>query len=129
MRTRRIVALCLILAVIGSYVVYEQLTSSITPYTPVSELMEKPSEYYGRQVQVTGIVKEGSVERVGATLTFILADNRSSIEVTYFGVYPSGFQEGNEVVVIGTLQDSVLQAEKVLVKCPSKYEELPEASE
>jgi cytochrome c-type biogenesis protein CcmE len=91
--------------------------------------MEKPSEYYGRQVQVTGIVKEGSVERVGATLTFILADNRSSIEVTYFGVYPSGFQEGNEVVVIGTLQDSVLQAEKVLVKCPSKYEELPEASE
>ena len=124
------VVLCIIIVVAGGYVVYEQLMSSVNPYISVSELVEKPKDYYGQQVQVMGVVEDGSVKRMGANLTFILTDNASSVKVIYYGDFPSGFQEGNPIVVIGTFQPGLLvQAEKILVKCPSKYEETTNPSE
>jgi cytochrome c-type biogenesis protein CcmE len=39
---------------------------------------------------------------------------------------PGNFNEATQVVAIGRYRDGVLEAEKLLVKCPSKYQGLDE---
>lgn len=123
------IALFLILVVVGGYMVYNHLIDSINPYLTVSELHNTPEKYYGRTIQVTGISNVGSIERAGEYITLTISDVSSSVEVIYSGVLPSGFQEGNSVVVIGIFKsDGSIEADKILVKCPSKYEEAEKTS-
>ena len=39
---------------------------------------------------------------------------------------PGNFNEATQVVAIGRYRDGVLEAEKLLVKCPSKYQGIEE---
>jgi cytochrome c-type biogenesis protein CcmE len=42
--------------------------------------------------------------------------------VTYRGTRPANFKDAISIVAIGRYQDGRIDAEKLLVKCPSKYQ-------
>jgi cytochrome c-type biogenesis protein CcmE len=42
--------------------------------------------------------------------------------VTYRDVKPANFEEAVSIVAIGTYRTGAFHAEKLLVKCPSKYQ-------
>ncbi len=42
--------------------------------------------------------------------------------VVYYGVVPGNFDQATSVVLIGKPEDSSFVADKMLVKCPSKYQ-------
>jgi cytochrome c-type biogenesis protein CcmE len=44
--------------------------------------------------------------------------------VVYRGVKPGNFDQAEKVVVVGKIEGDVLQASQILVKCPSKYDDL-----
>lgn len=44
------------------------------------------------------------------------------IPVVYQGIKPDMFTEGRDVIIDGEFKDGVLQANKLLTQCPSKYE-------
>lgn len=90
-------------------------------YTPSQLLTEKVPD--GRRIQVGGMVQKGSLQREGKSLTvhFVISDFKQQLPVTYTGILPDLFKEGQGVIANGTLQNGQLQAEEVLAKHDEKY--------
>ena len=76
-------------------------------------------------VQVMGSLEKGS-ERYDAgkqELSFsILDDHGRNLPVVYRGIKPANFRDALSIVAIGRYEAGALHAEKLLVKCPSKYQ-------
>ncbi len=89
-------------------------------YSP-SELAEAP---HGRAIRLGGLVEEDSVERQAGSLTvsFRITDLTASVPVTYSGLLPDLFREGQGVITEGTLgADGVFVAREVLAKHDENY--------
>jgi cytochrome c-type biogenesis protein CcmE len=78
----------------------------------------------GRRVRIGGLVQPGSVKRLadGKTLDFTVTDGANAVPVTYGGVVPDLFREGQGVVIEGTLgRDGTFRAASVLAKHDERY--------
>jgi cytochrome c-type biogenesis protein CcmE len=78
----------------------------------------------GRAIRVGGLVEEGSVRKLddGVTTEFRVTDLSESVPVTYRGVLPDLFREGQGVVTEGKLRpDGVFVADEVLAKHDENY--------
>ncbi len=78
----------------------------------------------GRNFRLGGLVLEGSIEREEGSLemTFIVTDLRCQAPVSYTGVLPDLFREGQGVVAHGRLADSgVFIADTILAKHDENY--------
>ncbi len=63
--------------------------------------------------------------------TFMMTDSEGSVrQVVYRNTKPANFEDAESVVVEGKMAGDVFEAEHILVKCPSKYNDgrPPEAS-
>ncbi len=91
-------------------------------YSP-TDLTEKDIPE-GRRFRIGGLVEEGSVKRLadGLTVSFRVTDLSETVPVTYKGVLPDLFREGQGVVAEGYLDASgVFTAEMVLAKHDENY--------
>lgn len=89
-------------------------------YTP-SDLVAKPQPE-GRRMRIGGLVQDHSVIRDGKSVTFVVTDLTQSLPVTYSGILPDLFREGQGVVVEGKMgPDGRFQAAEVLAKHDEKY--------
>jgi cytochrome c-type biogenesis protein CcmE len=71
-----------------------------------------------------GMVVEGSLKRQsdGLTVHFLVTDNANTIPVTYTGILPDLFQEGQGVVAQGRMgEGGVFTASEVLAKHDETY--------
>lgn len=96
----------------------------LNPLKFVSEVTAQPEEYMGRNVQVVGFIVNGTWNQTGPfDYSFRLTDGNATIDVEYSGEVPGKFKPDVGITVIGTLvtPEKVL-ANKLLAKCPSKYE-------
>jgi len=115
----------IILAVAGWEAV-SGFQQSKTYYVTVKELTQGQSAR--RRIRVGGTVEPGSVERRAGKMTFRLAQDASSIAVTYVGTdtLPDTFKDGAQAIVDGDyLPSGEFQAEKIQAKCASKYQAAP----
>jgi cytochrome c-type biogenesis protein CcmE len=73
--------------------------------------------------RIGGMVTKGSVVRVPGSLEirFVLTDFAHSITVSYTGVLPDLFREGQGVIAHGHLVGDVFVADEVLAKHDEKY--------
>jgi cytochrome c-type biogenesis protein CcmE len=78
-----------------------------------------------RAFRIGGMVKEGSVQRDGVNVRFIVTDTAHDIPVTYTGILPDLFREGKGVVAQGKLEDAgttpSFKASEVLAKHDENY--------
>jgi cytochrome c-type biogenesis protein CcmE len=90
-------------------------------YTP-SEVAEKHLDT-GQRFRLGGLVENGSLKRgEGTTISFVVTDKRATLPVTYTGVLPDLFREGQGVVAEGMLtSEGVFHADNVLAKHDEKY--------
>lgn len=78
----------------------------------------------GERVRIGGLVETGSVthEADGRTIEFRVTDGKEDVPVTYTGVVPDLFREGQGVVVEGALApNGDFRAAEVLAKHDEKY--------
>jgi cytochrome c-type biogenesis protein CcmE len=78
----------------------------------------------GRPFRMGGLVAVGSVQRVPGSMTvhFTLTDMQKSVPITYAGILPDLFREGQGIVVHGALgDDGSFTADEVLAKHDQKY--------
>lgn len=99
-------------------------------YLTVSELNGKSAQMVGERVRVSGAVVAGS-ENWNAkelTLAFAITDeNGQQLPIVFYGPRPDNFQRAAEAIVEGELlANGSFQANTLLLKCPSRYEEEPE---
>lgn len=75
-----------------------------------------------RRLRLGGLVEQGSVVKDGKTVTFAVTDLVAKVTVTYVGVLPDLFREGQGVVVEGRMDpQGMFQASEVLAKHDEKY--------
>ena len=89
-------------------------------YSP-SDIAEAPQ---GRPIRLGGLVEADSVTRLadGVTVTFRVTDLAASVPVTYSGLLPDLFSEGQGIITEGTLgADGVFVAREVLAKHDETY--------
>jgi cytochrome c-type biogenesis protein CcmE len=78
----------------------------------------------GRDFRLGGLVVEESLKREndGLTVHFKITDNDKSIPVTYTGILPDLFKEGQGVIAQGKLNDGgIFMASEVLAKHDETY--------
>jgi cytochrome c-type biogenesis protein CcmE len=99
--------------------------SSLTPYVSYEEARAR-----SRTVQVAGALEKGSwsYDETAQALRFTLRDPQGSetLRIRYHGLKPANFEDAVSVVAIGRYDAPAgeLAADKLLVKCPSKYQGL-----
>ena len=100
---------------------------SLTPYVSYEQ-----ARSVDRVVQVAGGLVSGSssYDPASQSLLFTLDDEETgeTLRVSYDGVKPSNFEDAISIVAIGRWNPSSEQfeADKLLVKCPSKYQGVEE---
>lgn len=117
-----LIAGAVILLAIG-YLVFTGLSNASVYYLTVGELQAQ-ADTAGRPVRVSGDVVPGSVVREGNAVRFVVTDGSGTLPVFYNGIVPDIFADEVQVVVEGrTDSTGTFQANTLLAKCPSKFEE------
>lgn len=97
------------------------LEDNIVFFRSPSELAAKPAPA-GEPLRIGGLVAEGSVTRDGLRADFQVTDLAHQIDVTYQGMLPDLFREGQGVVAEGRFNDEgKFIADTVLAKHDETY--------
>jgi cytochrome c-type biogenesis protein CcmE len=107
---------------VGLVLVLFAMRSGIVYFYTPSDLQAKQLPA-GQRFRLGGLVKQGSVERgVGTKVKFAVTDTIGTVAVTYDGVLPDLFREGQGVVTEGQLDPhGVFRADSVLAKHDENY--------
>ena len=97
------------------------LEDNIVFFRSPSELEQKPATP-GAALRIGGLVREGSVTRDGLRASFQVTDMAHHIDVSYEGMLPDLFREGQGVVAEGSFRaDGLFVADTVLAKHDETY--------
>lgn len=77
----------------------------------------------GQRIQAGGLVVQGSLQRDPNSLavTFMISDLKKQVPVTYTGILPDLFKEGQGIVANGHFKNGHVEAEEVLAKHDENY--------
>lgn len=118
MKTTHIILIFLIVAVIG--IVISTLYNADT-YSDFKTAKLSP----GKEFQISGTLDKGKSvieDSVNLIFTFYLVDRNNEIEkVIYHGSKPKDFEKITQIIVTGKYSDKTFNADKLMLKCPSKY--------
>jgi len=123
MKKSRLYLFGLLLLVAFAGFSFTAFKDSMTPYVSYDRAKEA-----GRIVQVAGALEKGSYSYAAAreSLFFTLQDpkTKQTLRVRYKGLKPANFEDAISIVAIGRFEPAKqeLVADKLLVKCPSKYQ-------
>jgi cytochrome c-type biogenesis protein CcmE len=116
-----------VLAVAVGYLMYTSVQStSASFFVTVSELTDRGDEMDGERVRVSGDIVEGSVvqDGLGSEIYFEIPEGEETLGVAFDGQTPDIFGDHTEAVVEGIYhKDGTFEAETVLTKCPSRFED------
>jgi cytochrome c-type biogenesis protein CcmE len=118
-----LVALGIVGVGIAAVLALNALQSNIAYFFSPSQVLadEAPKDHVFR---LGGLVEKGTLKRTGEGLTiqFSVTDNAERVLVSYQGILPDLFGEGQGVVAKGRLgEDGVFYAEEVLAKHDESY--------
>jgi cytochrome c-type biogenesis protein CcmE len=122
-KQRRLVLIGSGLAVLAVAValVLNALKDSIVFFNSPSDVVEK-HVMPGTRIRLGGLVKTGTVVRDNVTVRFEVTDGKAAVPVSYTGILPDLFREGQGVVAEGALDTGgLLKADTVLAKHDEKY--------
>lgn len=127
-RRRKLLIAGAVLLAAFAYFGYTAFNAATSFYLTVDELVASDPGP-AQQVQVKGRLVEGSFVRESTENTiaaFLLEENGVQLSATYDGVLPDLFFNPHSEIVLGGVYDpgGVFAADRVYVKCPSKYQSL-----
>jgi cytochrome c-type biogenesis protein CcmE len=128
-RQKRLMVVSAIVLVIGAAIglMLYALTQNIDLFYTPSEIIEGKEGQIpavGQRLRIGGMVVEGSVKRNQETLavSFDLVDTGPAVTVSYQGILPDLFREGQGIVATGVLtKNNHIEAHEVLAKHDEKY--------
>lgn len=95
----------------------------VTPYVGFTEARAAKSN-----VQVLGeiVAGESGYDTQAGAFSFFISDAKGDkMKVVYDGTKPGNFDQATSVVCVGHYTNDAFHAEKLLIKCPSKYQDQP----
>jgi len=100
-------------------------SSNIVFFMSPGDIAARPPAV-GRTIRLGGLVEAGSLHRVTVdgepSAHFVVTDGKTTIPVSYTGILPDLFREGQGVVALGSIQpDHSFRAQEVLAKHDETY--------
>jgi cytochrome c-type biogenesis protein CcmE len=119
-----LLASLVVMALAATAILYSFRDNLVFFYTP-TQLAEKRADAAfdaGRDMRIGGLVKKGSIVNLPqGGLLFIITDLKEEITVTYRGMIPSLFREGQGIVAQGGLHGDIFKANSILAKHDENY--------
>jgi len=76
----------------------------------------------GERFRIGGLVEDGSVQKDETIVSFVVTDGENSVPISFDGILPDLFREGQGVIAEGKLQtDGRFIADNVLAKHDENY--------
>jgi len=119
MRSPKAIIGILLIVAFSAFALYS-FRSALNPYVTFAEAARSSGK-----VQVSGYLEGGNISYDSASgqLRFYLVDSEGTrAKISYNGPKPDNMEHAESVVVIGSFEGDIFKAERLLVKCPSKYE-------
>jgi len=130
MKPIHIIAFLVIAIAIGVIVSTQGDASTYVDFTQAQAMA---NEGNGEKIHVVGALKKADdgtpimlfEPQVDANyFAFTLVDDKNkACEVVYYQPKPQDFERSEKIVVIGAMKGEKFIADKILMKCPSKYQE------
>lgn len=131
MKITHIIGIIIIVVAIGVIV---STTKDVSTYVSFKEATEMAADGKSGKVHIVGSLKKDAAGHIMEMnyqpeidpnhFTFTLVDrNNIAKTVVYDNPKPQDFERSEQVVVIGSMQNDEFVADKILMKCPSKYQE------
>ncbi|SMB87425.1 cytochrome c-type biogenesis protein CcmE [Hymenobacter roseosalivarius DSM 11622] len=131
MKKTHILAIAVIAIAIG---IIMSAAGDASVYVSFKEARERAAEGNRTKVHVVGRLPRDNQKNImgleyNPTLdpnyfAFTLVDtNRIAQRVIYFNPKPQDFDKSEQVVITGAMRNDIFVADKILLKCPSKYVE------
>ncbi|MES2387240.1 MAG: cytochrome c maturation protein CcmE [Bacteroidota bacterium] len=131
MKISHIIGLVIIAVAIGVIISMSGDASTYVTFGEAQTMVEKGNS--GKVHVVGSLKKDASGHTVGLSynpsedpnlFTFQLTDDRNTERtVVYHNPKPQDFERSEKIVVIGCMKEGTFVADKILLKCPSKYQE------
>ena len=128
-RTRLILAVLIIMGAVG-FLIFFGMQQGVGQILTIEEALQKKYDINISFIQMEGQINYDTViyEPNKPLITFDITDEKNNITVILKDVKPDNFDSGYPIIVEGRfLENDRFLADKLLVKCPSKYEEVTEA--
>ena len=120
-RRIQIIAVAAVALALSTALIGYAMRDGINFFRAPSQIAEEPPTP-GEVFRLGGLVEEGSIIRgQGETVTFRVTDGGASIPVSYTGVLPDLFSEGQGMVGTGVLEDGTFVANEILAKHDETY--------
>lgn len=122
-RHKFIIGGVIIFAVLAALSIQGLQDMTVYFYTP-QEILAKPLDFKSKTLRIGALVEKGSVQwdATNVRLAFrVTEDSKHFIPISYQGVKPDMFREGQGVVVEGKFDGEKLQATQLLVKHSEEY--------
>ncbi|ETZ23316.1 cytochrome c maturation protein CcmE [Pedobacter sp. V48] len=119
MRKSAIVGLITIAICVGFLV---SLNADTNSYSTFTEAAKDPKEFHvmGYWEKEKGTYYDA--QKDANHFAFYMKDQKGSVnKVVYNGTKPQDFERSEKLVLIGKMKDDTFYASKILMKCPSKY--------
>ena len=116
----------IVVAVVIGVLIITSFSGSTSEYLSVAEVKALGPDQ-ARDSRVAGEIVPNSVDwsTRDLHLTFAIEDGTGNLAISYHGPQPDMLVDAVEAVVVGKYDpdSQVFEAEELLMKCPSKYEE------
>lgn len=87
---------------------------------PAQVLSDPPAA--GEVFRLGGLVQDGSIQRgQGEAVRFVVTDGSNVVPVSFTGILPDLFSEGQGMIGLGQMQDGVFVATEILAKHDETY--------
>lgn len=122
---KKVLVISIFILIIVAYLIYAGIRDTMVYYITASELKTKDTSLNSDGLRLGGRVIDGSISWDPKTteLKFVLTDSKDQVQVIYRGIVPDTFKGGADIIVEGSyVPPGVFQANKLIAKCPSKFE-------
>lgn len=98
------------------------LNDEIVFFYDPTDIVEGKKVTAGQKFRIGGLVEDGSVNKNNTLVSFVVTDGDYSVPVTYDGILPDLFREGQGIIAEGALTaDGEFVAQNVLAKHDENY--------
>jgi cytochrome c-type biogenesis protein CcmE len=131
MKKTHIIAIIVIAIAIGAII---STSGSSSAYLTFDEAKAMAKNGDNSKIHVVGtLIKDANKKIIGMEynpevdanyFSFLLKDTTNvEMRVVYGSPKPADFERSEKIVIVGKVQGDVFMADKILMKCPSKYTE------
>jgi cytochrome c-type biogenesis protein CcmE len=120
-RRIQLVAIGAVMLALATGIVGYAMRDGIEFFRSPSQLAEHPARD-GERFRLGGLVEEGSVVRGdGESVRFVVTDGGAALPVSFAGILPDLFREGQGVITTGRIENGVFIASEVLARHDESY--------